>query len=113
MTNVMTGRMKRSGAREEMSEPTRTAGTLPMMIDVVTENSTCPKASAPSAAARVSGHGLGEVGADELVGPEHRVEEEQQHDHQRARADRGHADDEAADHADGDGGERAHDHARR
>ena len=26
-----------------------------MMIDVVTENSTCPNASAPSAAARVSG----------------------------------------------------------
>ena len=53
------------------------------------------------------GHGLGEVGADELVRPEHRVEEEEQHDHQRARADRRHADDEAADHADGDRGERA------
>ena len=32
-----------------------TAGTLPMTIDVVTENSTWPKASAPSAAASVSG----------------------------------------------------------
>ena len=39
ITKVMTGRMKRSGALDEMSEPTRTAGTLPMMIDVVTENS--------------------------------------------------------------------------
>jgi hypothetical protein len=52
------------------------------------------------------GYGLREVGADELVRPEHRVEEEQQHDHQRTGADRGHADDEAADHPDGDRRER-------
>ena len=38
-----------------MSEPTRTAGTLPTTMDVVTANSTCPNASAPSAAASVSG----------------------------------------------------------
>ena len=43
----MNGRMKRSGARDEMREPTSTAGTLPMMMDVVTENSMCPKARAP------------------------------------------------------------------
>ena len=55
ITKVMTGRMKRSGAREEMSEPTSTAGTLPMTSEVVTPNSTWPKARAPSAAARVSG----------------------------------------------------------
>ena len=40
--------------------------------------------------------GLGQVRADELVGTEDRVEEEQQHDHQRPRAHRGHADHEAA-----------------
>ena len=41
--------------REEINEPAMTAGTLPMIIDVVTENSIWPKASAPSAAATVSG----------------------------------------------------------
>jgi hypothetical protein len=51
----MAGRMYLSGAREESSEPTSTAGTLPTMIDAVTPNSTCPNVSAPSAAAAVSG----------------------------------------------------------
>ena len=55
ITNVMAGRMYLSGARDDRKAPTRTAGTLPMMIDVVTESSTWPKASAPSAAAMVSG----------------------------------------------------------
>ena len=55
ITKVMAGRMYLSGARDEMNEPTRTAGTLPMMIEVVTENSTCPKARAPRAAARSGG----------------------------------------------------------
>ena len=49
---------------------------------------------------------LGEVGAHQLVGPDHGVEEQQEHDHQRARADRRHADDEATYGADGDSGER-------
>jgi hypothetical protein len=39
ITKVMAGRMYLSGARDEMNEPTMTAGMLPMMIDVVTENS--------------------------------------------------------------------------
>jgi hypothetical protein len=39
ITKVMAGRMYLSGAREEMNEPAMTAGMLPMMIDVVTENS--------------------------------------------------------------------------
>ena len=51
----MAGLMYRSGAREESSEPISTAGTLPTMIDAVTPNSTCPKVSAPRAAAAVSG----------------------------------------------------------
>ena len=55
MTNVMTGRMNRSGAREDRNDPMSTAGTLPTIIEVVTENSTWPKAKAPSAAAPVSG----------------------------------------------------------
>jgi hypothetical protein len=55
ITNVMAGRMYLSGALDEMNEPTITAGTLPMMIDVVTENSICPNARAPRAAAMVSG----------------------------------------------------------
>ena len=55
MTKVMAGRMNRSGARDESSDPISTAGTLPTMINAVTPNSTCPKASAPRAAAAVSG----------------------------------------------------------
>ena len=55
ITNVIAGRMIRSGARDERNDPTRTAGTLPRMSDVVTENLTWPKASAPRAAASVSG----------------------------------------------------------
>src|SRR5258708_8212024 len=55
ITKVMTGLMYRSGAREDRKEPTRTAGTLPITIDAVTANSTWPNASAPSAAASVSG----------------------------------------------------------
>jgi hypothetical protein len=50
--------------------------------------------------------GLGEVGAHQLPGGQQRVGEQQQDDHQGARADRGHADDQAAGHADGDGGDR-------
>jgi len=48
-------------------------------------------------------HGLGEVGADQLPGRQHGVEEQHHHDHQRAGADRRHADDDAADGADADG----------
>src|SRR5690242_4441067 len=55
ITKVITGLMYRSGARDDRNEPTSTAGTLPSAIDAVTANSTWPKASAPSAAARVSG----------------------------------------------------------
>jgi hypothetical protein len=39
ITKVMAGRMYLSGAREEINDPTMTAGMLPIMIDVVTENS--------------------------------------------------------------------------
>ena len=38
ITEVMARRMYLSGALDEINEPTITAGTLPMMIDVVTEN---------------------------------------------------------------------------
>src|ERR1022692_3482800 len=55
ITKVMTGLIKRSGARDDSSEPISTAGTLPTMMEAVTPNSTCPKASAPRAAAAVSG----------------------------------------------------------
>src|SRR5579862_2890854 len=55
ITRVMTGRRCRSGTREESREPIRTAGTLPTMIELVRPNSTCPKVSAPRAAAAVSG----------------------------------------------------------
>jgi len=51
----MAGRMNRSGARDDSSEPTSTAGTLPRASDVVTDSSTWPKVRAPRAAARVSG----------------------------------------------------------
>ena len=47
MTNVMAGRMYLSGALDEINEPRIPVGTLPIMIDVVTENSTCPNARAP------------------------------------------------------------------
>ncbi len=55
ITKVMAGLMYRSGARDESSEPISTAGTLPTMINAVTPNTTCPKVSAPRAAAAVSG----------------------------------------------------------
>ena len=55
ITNVMAGRMNRSGARDDSSEPTNTAGTLPSASDVVTDSSTWPKVKAPSAAASVRG----------------------------------------------------------
>jgi hypothetical protein len=55
ITKVMAGRMYRSGALDDSSDPISTAGTLPTITDVVTPNSTCPKASAPRAAAPVSG----------------------------------------------------------
>jgi hypothetical protein len=55
ITKVMAGRMYRSGARDDSSDPISTAGTLPTITDAVTPNSTCPKASAPRAAAPVSG----------------------------------------------------------
>jgi hypothetical protein len=61
-----------------------TIGTLPMMIDVVSEKLTCPKASAPSVALRVSGRG--EVGADQVVAAELRVHEDQEHEDERPRA---------------------------
>ncbi len=82
ITKVMTGRMNLSGARDDSSDPTSTAGTLPMMIESVTPNSTWPKASAPRAAASGERDGLGQVGADQPVGADHRVQEQQQHDHQ-------------------------------
>ncbi len=47
--------------------------------------------------------GLDEVGADEGLGRQHRVEQQQQDDDQRARADRGQADHQAAEETDGDG----------
>ena len=43
---------------------------------------------------------LREIGADQLVGAEPRVQEQQRDDHQRARADRGHPDDQTADDPD-------------
>ena len=49
-------------------------------------------------------HGLHQVGADQLAGPQRRVEHHQRDDHQRAAADRGHADDDAPDDPDDDGG---------
>ena len=55
ITNVMTGRTTLSGALEEINEPMKTAGTLPMTMETVTPNETWPNASAPSAAARVNG----------------------------------------------------------
>src|SRR5207253_10577815 len=55
ITNVMIGRMTRSGARDDNIEPTRTAGMLPMISDVVTPNETLPNVSAPSAAEAVNG----------------------------------------------------------
>jgi len=55
MTKVMMGRITLSGAREDRNEPTRTAGMLPITIEAVTANWTCPNSSAPAAAARVSG----------------------------------------------------------
>jgi hypothetical protein len=55
MTNVMIGRMYRSGARDDRNDPISTAGTLPITIDAVTPNWTVPKTRAPSAAAAVSG----------------------------------------------------------
>ena len=45
----------RSGARDEMNEPTRTAGTLPKISEAVTGTAMWPKARAPRAAAMVSG----------------------------------------------------------
>jgi hypothetical protein len=55
ITKVITGLITLSGAREDSSDPARTAGTLPMTIEIVTPNWTDPKISAPAAAARVSG----------------------------------------------------------
>src|SRR5215472_2287010 len=55
ITKPMIGLMYLSGARDDKYEPISTAGTLPMTIDAVTPNSTCPNTSAPSAAAAVSG----------------------------------------------------------
>src|SRR5262249_11108704 len=40
ITNVMTGLMYLSGALDDSSEPIRTAGTLPRMIETVMPNST-------------------------------------------------------------------------
>ena len=53
-----------------------------------------------------------EIGADELGGPELRVEHEQHHDDDRAGADRRHADDQAAGGSNEDRGHRS-DHQRR
>ena len=52
-------------------------------------------------------HRLRQVGPDQLAGAEQRVQEQHQHDHQRAGTHRGQADDQPADHADGDGRQRA------
>ena len=95
-----------SGAREESSEPISTAGTLPTMINAVTPNSTCPKVSTPRAAAAVSGTACVRSGPDQFAGSEHQVDEQQQDDHQR-RAHRHDPDDQAADHADQHGRDRA------
>src|ERR1035437_7806893 len=113
ITKVMTGRMKRSGARDDSSEPISTAGTLPTMMEAVTPNSTCPKASAPRAAAAVSGTACVRsvptswpalrVGPSQLARAEQRVREQQQDDHQGSRTHRGQADDQPAHHADQDG----------
>ena len=105
ITNVMAGRMYLSGALDEIYEPTITAGMLPMMIDVVTKNSTCPNARAPSAAAAVNGTAWGEVSAHQLIGTNHGIEKEEHYDHQGARPDRGHPDNQATDHADRNGGD--------
>ena len=51
---------------------------------------------------------LGQIRTDQLVGSQHGIEEEQEYDHQRPRADRGEPDDQSADHADDDGGQRPH-----
>lgn len=55
ITNVMAGRIQESGARDEKYAPTKTAGTDPMMMEPVTAKLTVPNASAPKAAATVSG----------------------------------------------------------
>ena len=101
----------RERSRRAASQRAR-PGTLPRMSDAVTPNSTWPKASAPERRGGGERDGLREIGADELVGAERRVQEQEQHDHQRARADRGHPDDDAADHADGDRGQRPRDGPR-
>ena len=73
-----------------------------MISEAVTESSTCPKASAPSAAASVSGTAWVRSVPTNCFAPIVGIQEQQQHDHQRARADRGHADDDPADHSDRD-----------
>ena len=54
-TPAMKGRTTLNVPRDEISDPTTTAGTLPRMIDAVTANSMCPKISDPAVAAIVSG----------------------------------------------------------
>jgi len=44
-TPAMKGRIAENVPLDEMSDPTTTAGTLPMMIDVVRANSTCRRAA--------------------------------------------------------------------
>ena len=69
------------------------AGHRPISREVVRPSWKSPKRRWPRAAGGDQRDGLHEVGADQLRRPEARVEEQQQHDHERAGADRGHADD--------------------
>ena len=110
MTKVIIGRTMRSGALEERKDPTSTAGTLPTMIEVVTGEFHMAEGQRTECRRTRQRHRLGEIGADELIGSEKRVHEQQQDDDQRPRADGGDPHDDAPEHPDRDRGKRADDY---
>ena len=83
ITNVIAGRMIRSGARDERNDPTRTAGTLPRMSDVVTEEFDMAEGGAEGGGERQR-YGLGEVSSRELVCAKCWVHEQEEDDHERS-----------------------------
>ena len=85
-----------SGAREEIRAPISTPGIAPTISDPAMANDTSPKNRWPERGGADERHRLHEVGADELARRQRRVQQEQQHDDERARADRRHADDQPA-----------------
>ena len=66
-TPVMTRRNGSRSTCEESSEPTMTAGTLPMMIDAVSANCDVAEQQRAERRGERERDRLGEVGADELV----------------------------------------------